>query len=277
MAPCGNRWGTLRKACYAQMESWSLAVPQHSLTPTPPPDVDAPCSAGLRRFSRLRAGGPAIIPSLLLCDFGHLAEEVARLEAAGVHGLHLDVMDGHFVPNLTYGLPIVQAVRRATELPIEAHLMISEPGRYAREFVEAGADTITFHVEAAQDPQVVIDDIHAAGAAAGLALNPATPLASVLPFLATAELLLVMSVHPGFGGQGFETVALDKLRQLSSAPGGADVVLEVDGGVNTTTIGGCAEAGAQLFVVGSAIFRSPDYAQSIASLTRSAQTSARTR
>ena len=134
-----------------------------------------------------------------------------------MHGLHLDVMDGHFVPNLTYGLPIVQAVRRATELPIEAHLMISEPGRYAREFVEAGADTITFHVEAAQDPQVVIDDIHAAGAAAGLALNPATPLASVLPFLATAELLLVMSVHPGFGGQGFETVALDKLRQLSSA------------------------------------------------------------
>ncbi len=240
--------------------------------------MDAPArSAGFHRFSQLRAGLPAVIPSLLLCDFGHLADEVARLEAAGVQGLHLDVMDGHFVPNLTYGLPIVEAVRRATELPIEAHLMISEPERYARQFVSAGADTITFHVEAAGDPLAVIDDVHEAGAAAGVALNPATPLSAVQPCLATADLILVMSVDPGFGGQEFEPVALEKLQQLSSTPGGARAVLEVDGGVNPTTIGGCAEAGARLFVVGSAIFKTPDYAQSIASLTRSVQDPARMR
>ncbi len=216
MAPCGNRWGTLRKACYAQMESWSLAVPQHSLTPTPPPDVDAPCSAGLRRFSRLRrrAGDHSVAAAVRLRPPGRRGRPARGRRRARVaprcDGRPLRAQPDLWAADRPSRAPGHRAADRGAPDDFRAR-------RYAREFVEAGADTITFHVEAAQDPQVVIDDIHAAGAAAGLALNPATPLASVLPFLATAELLLVMSVHPGFGGQGFETVALDKLRQLSSA------------------------------------------------------------
>ena len=219
----------------------------------------------------LRAARPAVLPSLLFCDFGELRREVEAAEAAGAAAMHLDVMDGHFVPNFTYGLPIVEAVRRATELPVDVHLMIDEPARYIGEFRAAGADVITIHAEAVDDPRPLLDEIRELGAAAGLAVNPPTPLSAIEASLPHCDLVLVMSVNAGFGGQEFDDVALAKLRTLRDRAG-LDALLEVDGGIATDTIGPCAQAGADLFVVGSAIFRSDDYAATIRAL-RSAATS----
>ncbi len=184
-------------------------------------------------------------------------------------------MDGHFVPNLSYGLPIIEAVRRVTELPIEAHLMISEPARYAEQFFTAGADAITFHIEAVDDPRPLLERLRFIGAWAGLALNPDTPLATILPYLDACDLVLVMSVTPGFGGQAFQDIALEKLRQLKTKVA-LEVLLEVDGGVNDKTIGDCSEAGAQLLVAGSAIFGHSDYGHRVSTLTGLAQTHSRT-
>lgn len=227
---------------------------------------------GRPRYAHLRAAAPLVVPSLLLCDFGHLADEVHKLEAAGVQALHLDVMDGHFVPNITYGMPIVEAVRRVTDLPIETHLMINDPARYAEQFFSAGADAVTFHVEAVDDPRPLLDKLHARGAIAGLAYNPDTPLSTITEYLSHCDLVLTMSVSPGFGGQTFQTIALEKVRQLVGQVG-PETLLEVDGGVNADTIGRCAAAGAHLAVVGSAIFSHSDYAQRIAMLARLAQDS----
>jgi ribulose-phosphate 3-epimerase len=229
--------------------------------------VDQPGSCfSNSRIAALRMAGPSVLPSLLLCDFARLADEVARLEEAGVEAMHLDVMDGHFVPNLTYGPPIVAAVRSCTDLPLDVHLMISNPGDYLEEFCEAGADSITVHIETAADPRPMLDRIRSLGAAAGLALNPPTPLSAVEPYLPSCDLLLVMSVMPGFGGQEFDRVALEKLRALQALPAASHLLLEVDGGVNERTIGSCVEAGAQLFVVGSAILKQPDYRAAVAKL-----------
>jgi ribulose-phosphate 3-epimerase len=221
-------------------------------------------------IQRLRAARPAILPSLLLCDFGELRREVAAVEVAGVPALHLDVMDGHFVPNISYGLPIVEAVRQATSLPIDVHLMISEPARYVEQFRQAGADSMTIHAEAVSDPRPVLDKIRALGAVAGLAINPPTPLSAIEESLAHCDMVLVMSVMPGFGGQKFDAVAIDKLRALHDRD---DVhpLLEVDGGVSHDTIGACAAAGADLFVIGSAIFRSSNYATAVAGLQSASQ------
>jgi ribulose-phosphate 3-epimerase len=209
------------------------------------------------QIERLRESVPAVLPSLLLCDFGNLERELERLTAAGVEALHLDVMDGHFVPNLTYGMPIVAALRRLTDLPLDVHLMIERPERYVEAFYDAGADLITIHVEAVSDPRPVLARIRELGAGAGLALNPNTPLESVVECLDLCDLVLAMSVDAGFGGQKFNPVALDKLNRLRElAP---HALLEVDGGVNEQTIAVCADAGAQLFVVGSAIFNHDDY------------------
>jgi ribulose-phosphate 3-epimerase len=210
---------------------------------------------------------PVVLPSLLLCDFANLEREVRTLEDAGVQALHLDVMDGSFVPNLTYGMPIVAAVRKVTQLPIDVHLMIDRPERYLRQFAEAGADVITFHIEAAPNPQPLIDEIHALGRKAGLALNPATPLGTLDAYLGNVDLVLVMSVPAGFGGQKFHEVALDKLQNLRGRVR-PEVILEVDGGVNASTIGRCAQAGAQWFVVGSAIFGQPSYGEAVRQLTQ---------
>lgn len=221
--------------------------------------------AGRSSLVELRASAPAILPSLLLCDFGNLEREVARLTEAGVRALHLDVMDGHFVPNLTYGLPVVAALRRLTDLPLDVHLMISQPQRYVPQFVEAGADILTVHVEAVEDPGPVIDEIHACGAGAGIALNPDTPLSTLERCLDRCDLVLVMSVPAGFGGQAFRPITLEKLSRLRRAlPAG--VLLEVDGGINQSTIRDCAQAGAKLFVVGSAIFRAASYSEAIREL-----------
>jgi len=216
-------------------------------------------------LAALSSAPPAVLPSLLLCDFGNLEREVRRLEEAGVRGLHLDVMDGHFVPNLTYGLPIVESLRGLTELPLDVHLMISNPGEYLKAFVEAGSDILTVHAEALDEIEPVLQQIRDLGAGAGLALNPPTPWESVEQALPLCDLVLVMSVMPGFGGQSFDPIALEKLRALRSRLGD-EVLLEVDGGVNQETIAACAEAGAQLLVAGSAIFLEQDYRTSVTTL-----------
>jgi ribulose-phosphate 3-epimerase len=197
------------------------------------------------------------------------------LEAAGLPGMHLDCMDGQFVPNLTYGMPIVAAVRRLTELPLEAHLMIAEPERFVGEFVDAGADLLTIHAEATADPRTVLADIRSRGAAAGLAINPGTPLSAVEAALQVCDLVLVMSVNPGFGGQKFEPIALDKITELAARRQAGtlnpDLIIEIDGGVNLDTIAQCVAAGADICAAGSAIFRGGDYASNTAKLYRRAR------
>ena len=214
----------------------------------------------------LHAAGPLIGPSLLACDFAQLGQEIRRLEEAGARILHLDVMDGHFVPNLSFGLPIVEAVRRVTDLPLDVHLMISQPGRYLKDFRDAGADLITIHVEAEGRPRSLLQQIRSLGAAAGITLNPPTPVAEIEQYLDLCDLVLVMSVMAGFGGQQFDPVALEKLRRLRELAG-PDVLLSVDGGINRDTVGPCAAAGANLFVTGTSLFCQDNYGRFIAELT----------
>ncbi len=223
-----------------------------------------------QRLDQLRAARGTILPSLLLCDWAHLADEVAALEEAGVQMLHLDVMDGHFVPNLTYGLPLVAALRKVTRLPLDVHLMIDNPQLYLEQYIDAGGDVITIHAEATGNPQPLLERIHAAGAAACVAINPPTPVETLQPYLDLCDMVLVMSVMPGFGGQKFDPIALDKLRTLRQQAGDR-LLLEIDGGINEQTIAECRQAGAELFVVGSAIFQTPDYRQSVAQLTQLAR------
>lgn len=222
-------------------------------------------SRSQRALQSLRGEKHVILPSLLQCDFGNLQREIEQLEAAGVRGLHLDVMDGHFVPNLSYGMPIVAGIRKLTKLPIDVHLMISEPSKYVRQFAEAGADCLTIHAEVAEDVPATLEMIRAAGTGVGLAINPATSLASIEQTLPLCDLLLIMSVDAGFGGQAFNPVALEKLSAAKIAF--PDLLLEVDGGVNLKTIAQCRQAGASLFVVGSAIFGQPNYQTALEQLT----------
>ncbi len=222
------------------------------------------------QLERLRDAAPAVLPSLLMCDFGNLERELAQLEAAEVAGLHLDVMDGRFVPNLSYGMPIVEACRRLTDLPLDVHLMIEEPRHYLEAFVESGADIITIHIEATDDAARDLAQIRELGACGGLALNPDTPLSEITPHLELCDLVLVMSVNAGFGGQQFNSIALQKLKELKEQSRD-DLILEIDGGVNSATISSCAEAGADLLVVGSAIFRHPNYGTSVRDLETLAQ------
>lgn len=187
------------------------------------------------------------------------------MEDAGAKILHLDIMDGHFVPNLSFGLPIVAAIRRVTRLPLDVHLMISEPARYVKQFREAGADLLTFHVETVEDPKPLLRRIRSLGALAGISLNPPTPVSALENCLDECDLVLVMGVMPGFGGQHFQTEALDKLSWLAERAD-SRTLLSVDGGVNEETIGACAAAGAHLFVMGTALFSHPDYSQRLGEL-----------
>lgn len=223
--------------------------------------------------ARLRTASPAVLPSLLACDFANLQREIERVEEAGVAALHLDVMDGHFVPNISIGIPIVEAVRRVTDLPLDVHLMIERPERYIEPFRAAGADGMTIHIEVKEDPRPVLDKIRSLGALAGLSLNPPTPLSAIESSLPHCDLVLVMSVMPGFGGQEFDEVALTKLRELKNRSD-CDTLLEVDGGINRDTVGLCAEAGADLLVAGVAVFREEDYGATIAELHGLASASA---
>ncbi len=219
---------------------------------------------------RLLSGIPLIAPSMLKCDFANLHREVALLEAAGAKMLHLDVMDGHFVPNLSYGALVIRSLRSATRLPFEAHLMISDPARYVDDFLDAGCDVLTFHIEAVPEPAGLLRQIRGRGAAAGLALNPGTPVEAVLPFITECDLLLVMSVEPGFGGQKFIPETLAKVRRLAPLVGG-DRLLSIDGGIGPATIPEAARAGATEFVVGSAIFDTTDYREAIESMCLAAR------
>ncbi len=216
--------------------------------------------------SELRAGVPMIGPSLLAFDAAHFGDEVRRLEEAGARILHLDIMDGHFVPNISFGVPVVEAIRRVTRLPLDVHLMISEPARYVGEFRRAGADLLTIHIEVAPDPRPVLRQIRKLGALAGISLNPPTAVAAVEEFLDDCDLVLVMSVMPGFGGQEFEPVALEKLRRLRTV-GRPELLLSVDGGVQADNVGLCAEAGADLLVMGTALHSTKDYGRAIAEWT----------
>lgn len=199
---------------------------------------------------------PQISASILNADFGHLADEVHRAADGGVDSIHLDVMDGHFVDNLTMGPVVVGAVRPRTGLPFHAHLMISNPLAYAERFAEAGSDLIVFHVEADDDPAAVIAEVERAGRRPGIALNPETDASAVLPWLERIDLLLVMTVHPGWGGQAFLDDVLPKMRALRDEIDrrGLDVPIGVDGGVNLETIGRAHAAGGEVMVVGSGLY-----------------------
>jgi ribulose-phosphate 3-epimerase len=202
---------------------------------------------------------------MLKCDFGNLRREVELLERAGAPAMQFDVMDGHFVPNLTYGALVIERLRDATSAVFDAHLMISDPAAYLDGFLDAGCDLVTFHYEAVRDPVPLLRRIREAGRAAGLALNPGTPVEAIEPLLGACDVVLVMSVEPGFGGQKFIPSALDKLRWLRERVS-EDTLLSIDGGIGMETIGPSAAAGAEIFAVGSAIFGSGDYRDAIARL-----------
>jgi ribulose-phosphate 3-epimerase len=195
-------------------------------------------------------------PSILSADFTRLAEEIQAIETGGASVLHFDVMDGRFVPNITIGLPVLKSVRKITKLKIDAHLMIVEPSRYAVEFVKAGADMVSVHVEADVHLQRTLTAIREAGAEAGVAINPATPLSALEEALPFADFVLLMSVNPGFGGQKFIHTSLDKLRRLRAMidARGLKTRIEIDGGIDAGNIGKIAEAGAEIVVAGSAVF-----------------------
>jgi ribulose-phosphate 3-epimerase len=220
-----------------------------------------------RPIGKLR-GAPRILPSLLLCDFGNLQREVEQLEAAGIQALHLDVMDGHFVPNFSYGLTIVSAIRSLTSLPLDVHLMIVEPHKYLEAFRQAGADHLTIHWEASRQVTQDLQSIRASGATAGLAINPKTPVDVLVDYAGLVDLILIMSVEAGFGGQAFQPESLARLRETRDRLG-SSVLLEVDGGINTQNIRSCVQAGADLVVVGSSIFAASDYGAAVQNLQSS--------
>jgi ribulose-phosphate 3-epimerase len=208
-----------------------------------------------------------IAPSVLAADFARLADEAAAV-ADVADWIHVDVMDGHFVPNLTIGLPVVEALLKHASLPLDCHLMIEDPDRWAPGYAEAGARNVTIHAEAAAAPVRTLRAIRAAGARAGLAINPATPVEPYADLVPELDMLLLMTVEPGFGGQGFLDLVLPKIRRARELIGGWDssVWVQVDGGVTTDTIGRCAEAGADMFVAGSAVFGASDPAVSVTEL-----------
>lgn len=220
---------------------------------------------------------PQISASVLSADFARLGDEVRRAVDGGVDSIHLDVMDGHFVDNLTIGPVVVQAVRPLASVPYHAHLMVSLPMRLARAFADAGSDLIVVHVEADDDPAAVIEAIHGYGRAAGLALNPETPAETVMPYLDAIDLLLVMTVHPGRAGQAFLPEVLPKMAQLRDEieRRGLSLPIGVDGGVNLGTIGPAHAAGGEVLVVGSALYGEPgDLAPTVQALRAAASSSA---
>ncbi len=220
----------------------------------------------------LHSAVPLVGPSLLACDFANVEREIRRLEDDGARILHLDIMDGLFVPNISFGLPVVEAVRRTTTLPLDVHLMITNPAQYVGPFRDAGADLITFHIETVAEPRPLLEEIRSLGAGAGITLNPPTPVERLEDCLDLCDLVLVMSVMAGFGGQKFDPVALEKLQWLRRRVG-SQVLLSVDGGINAETVGPCAAAGADLFVTGTSLFSQDDYGSFIDELTALARVS----
>ena len=206
-----------------------------------------------------------IAPSLLSCDFSKMGEEIERMDLAGADWMHLDVMDGHFVPNITFGAPVIKAVRKFSNRPFDVHLMISDPLKYIDDFADAGADIITFHIEAVKHAHRVVQQIKAAGCKAGIALNPGTPLVMLEELLADIDMALIMTVNPGFGGQKFIPSMLEKIALLrhTIADNEFTADIEVDGGINAETAKLVREAGANILVAGSAVYGAPDVAEAI--------------
>ena len=214
-----------------------------------------------------------IAPSLLSCDFAKMGEEVKRMEDAGADWMHIDVMDGHFVPNITIGAPVVKSLKKVMNSVADVHLMISDPLKYAEDFAAAGADYITFHVESDSDPVETINRIRELGCRPSISVKPMTPAEVIFPYLGLVDMVLVMTVEPGFGGQSFMADMMPKvkaIREECERRGLHDMIIEVDGGIDTNTVSVAAKAGANAFVSGSAIFKAPDAVEIIKELKEKA-------
>jgi len=216
-----------------------------------------------------------IAPSLLAADFSRLGREIEEAESAGADLLHVDVMDGHFVPNITIGPFIVEAIKRAATVPLDVHLMITDPDKFAKAFIDAGADSIDFHIEVSPEPERLIETIHGRGLRAGIAISPETPVDAIAGLLDAVDQVMVMTVEPGFGGQGLIPECVRKVRRLAELSPDMDIF--VDGGINTETVATVAEAGANTFVAGTAIFGEKDRSRAAASLRALAEEAYRRR
>ena len=210
-----------------------------------------------------------IAPSILAADFGYLMRDIKAVEGNAEY-LHIDVMDGHYVNNISFGIPVIESIRKYTDMKFYTHLMITNPGKYIKAFADAGSDNITFHIECTEDPDSLIKEIESYGKTAGIAVHPDTPVEKVFPYIGKVKIILIMTVYPGFGGQGYLPASDERIKKLKAAidEAKADTIISVDGGVAESTIKEIYDAGARLFVAGSAVFRADDPAKAIEDLKK---------
>ena len=208
-----------------------------------------------------------IAPSILAADFGYLMRDIKKVEGHAEY-LHIDVMDGHYVNNISFGIPVIQSIRKYTDMKFYTHLMITEPEKYIKAFADAGSDNITFHLECADDPDKLIKEINDLGCTAGISIHPDTPVEKVFPYIGKVDIILIMTVYPGFGGQGYLTSSNERIAKLRKAidDAGADTIISVDGGITLGNVKEVYEAGARLFVAGSTVFNAEDPAKAIEDL-----------